>query len=208
MNQTITLPIEVVERALASLESEFGKHSKSASDIRAALKQPQNHVPDAGNMMPAGWKLVPVVPTIRQMAAMGPAIRACYNMDGVSGNVVDVYRAMLAAAPQPPTTEQSSVVQPQVEQEPVAFMHDVVAYDGEPDQALSFSKDNFPLEGLGGFRSVGIHPLYTKPQPKREPLTLAQIAEVFGWKPGYPPTPDQVHDARAIEAAHGIGGEA
>jgi hypothetical protein len=65
-------------------------------------------------MVQAGWKLVPVEPTIRQMAAMGPAIRACYDMDGVSGNVVDVYRAMLAAAPQPPTTEQSSAVEKQL----------------------------------------------------------------------------------------------
>lgn len=41
----VTLPREVVERALASLESEFGKHSKSASDIRAALNQPQANQP-------------------------------------------------------------------------------------------------------------------------------------------------------------------
>lgn len=37
----VILPREVSERALASLESEFGKHSKSASDIRTALDQPQ-----------------------------------------------------------------------------------------------------------------------------------------------------------------------
>lgn len=53
---------------------------------------------------------------------------------------------------------------------------------------------------VGWWRPEGME----HPQPKREPLTLAQIAEVFGWKPGYLPTPDQVHDARAIEAAHNI----
>ena len=51
----------------------------------------------------------------------------------------------------------------ELQTEPVAWMHDVVASDGKPDQALSFSKDSFPLDGLGGFRSVGIHPLYTQP---------------------------------------------
>ena len=65
----------------------------------------------SSSSVPAGWKLVPVEPTIRQMAAMGPAIRACYDMDGVSGNVVDVYRAMLAAAPQPPLAEQPQPVE-------------------------------------------------------------------------------------------------
>ena len=45
--------------------------------------------------------------------------------------------------------------------EPVAYLHDVVAADGEPDQALSFAPDNFPLMGVGGFRSLAHRPLYT-----------------------------------------------
>lgn len=48
---------------------------------------------------PTGWMLVPREPTIHQMAAMGPAIRACYGLDGVEGDVTGVYRAMLDAAP-------------------------------------------------------------------------------------------------------------
>ena len=48
--------------------------------------------------------------------------------------------------------------------EPVAYLHDVVAADGEPDQALSFAPDNFPLMGVGGFRSVAYRPLYTADQ--------------------------------------------
>jgi hypothetical protein len=52
-------------------------------------------------------------------------------------------------------------------QEPVAWMHTVVANDGEPDHALSFATDNFPLQGVGGFKSVQVQPLYTHP-PKRE----------------------------------------
>lgn len=46
--------------------------------------------------------------------------------------------------------------------EPVAWLHDVVATDGEPDHALSFAPDNFPLQGVGGFLSIGCQPLYTQ----------------------------------------------
>ena len=89
--------------------------------------------------------------------------------------------------------------QPQVEQEPVAWCalnadrSGIAYFDGRPI---------IMTEPIGNEHHPD--PLYTKPQPKREPLTLAQIAEVFGWKPGYLPTPEQVHDARAIEAAHNI----
>lgn len=42
-----------------------------------------------------------------------------------------------------------------------AWIHDVVQDDGEADQALSFSADSFPLQGVGGFRSLRARPLYT-----------------------------------------------
>lgn len=44
---------------------------------------------------------------------------------------------------------------------PVAWLHEVVQDDGEADQALSFSPDSFPLQGVGGFRSVKARPLFT-----------------------------------------------
>jgi len=43
--------------------------------------------------------------------------------------------------------------------EPCAWLHDVEADDGEPDQALSFSADSFPLESVGGFHSIQCSPL-------------------------------------------------
>ena len=43
--------------------------------------------------------------------------------------------------------------------EAVAWMHGVCADDGEEDQALSFSPDNFPLEGVAGYRKVWCRPL-------------------------------------------------
>jgi hypothetical protein len=97
-----------------------------------------------------GWKLVPVTPTIRQMAAMGPAIRACFGLDGKTGDVSDVYASMLAATPAPPQA---------VPAEPVAWMHP----DGRVVPAAT--KANAERDG-GAMRSslAGYTvPLYTAP---------------------------------------------
>jgi hypothetical protein len=45
--------------------------------------------------------------------------------------------------------------------EVVAWLHTVVQDDGTQDEALSFSPSSFPLEGVGGFRSIGRRPLFT-----------------------------------------------
>lgn len=45
----------------------------------------------------------------------------------------------------------------------VAYLHSVVSDDGEPDYALSFYADSFPLEGCCGYRSLGSVPLYAVP---------------------------------------------
>ena len=76
--------------------------------ISAATERLQNHVPDAGNMVPAGWKLVPVEPTVEMMDAGGAATRRCYQHLN-KGEVMCsyVYRHMLDAAPQPPVVGQS-----------------------------------------------------------------------------------------------------
>jgi len=53
----------------------------------------------------------------------------------------------------------------------VAWLHEVAADDGEPDQALSFSRNSFPLEGVAGYRTVSVRPLVcgdtlrAQPQP-------------------------------------------
>ena len=148
----VTLPCEVVEQALEALinEGEFRKLmkpliEKSIDTLRAALQQPNASITAS---VPAGWKLVPVEPT-EKMIDIGRSLSSF--PDGV-------YRAMLAAAPQPPTTEQSSVVQqPKGEQEPDAWLHS---------------------EGKA-------QPLYLHQQPKREPLDGEEILrlwdEVDGW---------------------------
>jgi hypothetical protein len=66
-------------------------------------------------------------------------------------------------------------------QEPVAYLHEVVGGDSDPDQALSFSKDSFPLQGVGGFESVGCRPLVfgdSAAQPAK-PLTKKQRSAVL-----------------------------
>ena len=68
------------------------------------------------------------------------------------------------------------------EQRPVAWLHDVVQDGDEPDEALSFYPDSFPLENVGGFRSIGCKPLFSAPaapqaEPLSEPLSEKQIAD-------------------------------
>lgn len=55
---------------------------------------------------------------------------------------------------------------------PDAWLHTVVQDDGEQDSALSFSPDSFPLQGVGGFKSIGVRPLYA-----------AAPASPQGWMP-------------------------
>ena len=83
------------------------------------------------------------------------------------------------------------------EAKPVAWLHDVVQDGDEPDEALSFYPDSFPLENVGGFRSIGCKPLFAAPaapqaEPKREPLSDEQI--------------DELVFVRAVKRAPGIGG--
>lgn len=109
------MPITVQHQGKSSGDNEL---QRKTGDLITTAAPPQT------DGIPPNWQLVPMEPTIRQMAAMGPAIRACYDMDGVSGNVIDVYRAMLAAAPKPPTTEQSSVVE---QPDPAYLLRDLAA---------------------------------------------------------------------------------
>lgn len=61
-----------------------------------------------------------------------------------------------------------------------AWLHTVVQDDGEQDQALSFSPDSFPLEGVGGFKSIASEPLYraTPPTPSGNAALVAKLQKV------------------------------
>ena len=128
MTDTITLPRSVLEQALdalkighesahdcaetfhiemagykqqrhEALDAEVKQISDAIGALRAALEQPQVNSPE----IPEGWKLVPVEPTTKMIDAARSQ----------SSFPAGVWRAMLAAAPQPPVVEQ-----PQGEQEP------------------------------------------------------------------------------------------
>ena len=100
-----TLPREVVEQALEALSntgtqrgkqpSQFLAEGLSINALRAALEQPQNHIPGVRNMAPAGWKLVPVEPTKEMLDAY---VRLQVRFNSARSD----WAAMLAAAPQPP----------------------------------------------------------------------------------------------------------
>ena len=196
------------------------------------LQCENSHFITTSSSVPFGYKLVPVEPTQEMLDAYihmqgrfssarsdWAAMLAAAPQPPVVGqsdnDTVPVPRSLLGAAcaaisrkqDAPKVLEQlrryttgdlsqPAAEQPQVEQKPVAEViesHVRAGLDGR-----------FTAVVAGRERlSVGAE-IFVHPQPNREPLSLAQIAEVFGWKPGYLPTPEQVHDARAIEAAHNI----
>ena len=157
MTDTITLPRSVVEQALEAfsvattpLARDRQKVLLAIEALHAALDQPQDHTEQNLNMVPAGWKLVPVDPTTKMIDAARSQ----------SSFPAGVWRAMLAAAPKPPV----------VEQEPVAYyvmngsalfqlfrsksQADALAYDLQKRHDLSGSPAHFHVV-----------PLYIRPQP-------------------------------------------
>ena len=136
-------------------------------------------------------------------------IDALENTETQHGHLMALmrHRAMLAAAPQPPVVEQ-----PQGGQKPVAYyvMNGAALFQlfRSKSQADALASDLPKRHDLSGSPAhFHVVPLYTHPQPKREPLTEMEIVELRQLTPG---TLDVqfVKFARAIERAHGIGGEA
>lgn len=103
----VTLPREVVELALNAFVKlqadddvglaswDFAEAGDACFALRAALDQPQNHIPGVRNMAPAGWKLVPVEPT----DAMLDAVRTKGGPQAV-GYAIAAWLDLLEAAPQ------------------------------------------------------------------------------------------------------------
>lgn len=177
----VTLPSEVVGQALeafavlltyntSSTEYAAGRSARDA--LRAALERPQNHAPGAWNMVPAGWKLVPVEPNEAMHRA---AVRTVVHCTGNDDFPPAVYRAMLAAAPQPPVVEQ-----PQAEQlamTPIAQRKlDSLLTEGYTISGYSVYHEQKHQHGfvtgaglVGWWRPEGME----YPQQQGEPSTLA-----------------------------------
>jgi hypothetical protein len=95
-------------------------------------------------------------------------------------NLDDFVDADIAAYPSRGEASESVAAPVQAEQaqaEPVAYLHQVVSGDGEPDQALSFAPDNFPLARTLGYRSLSHQPLYAAPVAAL-PAQAEQVAAV------------------------------
>ena len=123
----ILIARSVVEKALKALyeaDSLMEHHTNielrrsALVELRAALEQPQDHTEQNLNMVPEGWKLVPVEPTSEMLDAGRNACEGRFYpqdmLHGPRAMMADSWAAMLDAAPQPPVVEQ-----PKGEQEPV-----------------------------------------------------------------------------------------
>lgn len=192
----VTLPREVVEQALDALFMykpmvtgvTFQHGLEAAQALRAALEQP---TVQSGGIQP-NWKLVPVEPTRGMLDAARKDLVRDAEIDPM---LKGIHSAMLAAAPQPQAVEQT-----QDDQEPVAWIWTEwssrnVTFDGPP--AVPSVRDELT-------KPVWT-PLYTHPQPEREPLTHYEIHELFRRSWDDCQDGDEIKAfARAIEAAHNI----
>ena len=120
-------------------------------------------------------------------------------------HLVGFARAVLAAAPQPPVVEQ-----PQGEQEPVAWLK---TWDSVGHAQTGMRRVDLTPECETWLANMfpAITPLYTHPQPPRQPLTVEQIDGIIrDLDPSWLDTPTGFEEefCRAIERAHEIGGEA
>ena len=178
------VPVEPTEkmidmgRGLSSFPDGVYRAMLAAAPKPPALKQPQVKA----SAIPAGWKLVPSDAThqwAENLADRGMRI----------SSLASAISDMLAAAPQPPTTEESSAVEQQVEQEPVALLADAIRAE--------------PTELIHKWRVLELIQDHARQQTKREPLTDEQIERAWQFlhdEEGN--TPDQHDFARAIIAEY------
>ena len=265
----VTLPRELVEQALEAMTAAMGagpyKHRCSDAEeaLRAALEQPQEcydqrepltdkQIDAIAESMPGGldgflkgwgWRqfaravleAAPQPPTTEQSSAvveecLTDELKPRFSAHDDAERLKSVARGMSYndhgeavwkhtlmeiavrlesggyAAPQPPALEQQVEQEStckdslQVEQEPVAWCEldadrrGIAYFDGKP----------IIMTGPSG-NEHHPDPLYTNPQPKREPLTDEQILHYGPGEEGAVWSyEDQLYFARAIEAAHNI----
>ena len=223
----VTLPREVVEQALAAMslalsDVDWRKASptqpvihKAYNATRAALDQPQNNIPGVRNMAPAGWKLVPVEPNCSMVLA-GERSREQHDFLRLDS----AYRAMLDAAPKPPTVKDSlTVEQPQADQPamtPIAQrkLEDLVA-SGYTISGYSIYHERRHQHGfvtgaglVGWWKPEGVE--YPQPLGEQEPVAWL-YTDRLGGKQAFTNEPPPGMKAlcqplfyRATEAAHNI----
>ena len=130
-----------------------------------------------------------------------PVAKVCHDLDGHIG-----WNPNLLQLPYEGTPLYTTPPQRKPEQEPVTWRYKIVDVFGRPAWTLKTPKSDT--------RVLESQPLYTTP-PQRNPLTRKEVLAIIDKHPAEKKTGlpmfyrDQVLDiARAIEAAHGIKGEA
>ncbi len=121
--------------------------------------------------VPAGWRLVPMEPTIG-MCIAGDSARV--NVDDMTRTPA-IYRAMLSAAPAAPSTAS----EPAESAEPVAWMWQ------HPETGNVGFVENAPHSDLEHWERINrprtiVAPLYAAPPAKRKPLTPREIELIDG----------------------------
>ena len=95
---------KTLQARVADLEAQL--YAVGAGGVGSLVAR-QNPSEQHLNMVPAGWKLVPVEPTLEMIKKMCAYDGTEYSNPFDSDDFKDDYRNMLAAAPQPPALEQS-----------------------------------------------------------------------------------------------------
>ena len=192
----VTLPREVVERAVASIEmlnaGKWTQVTALAATLRAALEQPQANQPA---MTPIAQR------KLDSLLAEGYTISGYSVYHEQKHQHGFVTGAGLVGWWRPEGVEYP---QPLGEQEPVGFVRQI-----DIEQIAKTPSDWGAMFGrVMGFNTV---PVYTHPQPKREPLTdeaVLGVAKSIAIQFDSERLNEQIDDilafARAIEAAHNI----
>lgn len=192
----VTLPREVVKRVMDALyytattkskhPNQWKEEDAAMKELRAALEQPQ--IQSGG--IPPNWKLVPMEPT-RDMLTTWIKAPVVSNTTAPG-----LYRSMLSAAPHPPTTEESSVAQPQANQPAMApiaqrKLEDLMA-SGYTISGYSVYHEQKHQHGfvtgaglVGWWKPEGVE--YPQPRGEQEPVAWAVMKDgEICWEADYP----------------------
>lgn len=208
--------------------NDYPLQAKAHTAIKEALA---NHIEDNLTMVaqpeqePVAWKLVPIKPTREMLEAMDECSTEGYDERLYAGHAASVYMAAVDAAPASPQQcycgditrlgvvhRADSFCDEKPEQEPVAVKHMMEWVDYLKRKSDYGQHLQIPSEMSAGAcwdLARELEQFITTP-PQRKPLDMTEIVRLtYGIDEDKPATMAELFRfARAIEAAHGIKGEA
>ncbi len=188
--------IKTLQARVADLEAQL--YAVGAGGVGSTVAR-QDHPEQHLDMVPEGWKLVPVEPADSQIRAAQDTWWYACNCETYWDQI---YAAMIAAAPQPPVVEQPQSVTDCHQSQP----------QGEPPGSTESAYQRGYLDGMSKGRRDAESDA-AEQQTKREPLTddaatrLVQSVVAGSDRP-IGMVAFGLLVARAIERAHRIGVEA